>query len=301
MFEELLAKGGLSLDRLYNFCRVARVESFTQAADSDPNRQTLYSRQVKELEAFFGTQLFRRRGRTVLLTEKGRELYALLGEYFSAFEDFTERCGSEMATYVIGAGDSLIQWRMLPRLKQIERALGGADLVLKNMRSRDIVEQVERGDVDFGIVRRDAITSKLDSVGLGSLGFTLFFPAARRSSKLDAEWVGSLEFVGMEGDGAYQEYLNSLASSIGILMRFRVRCSSFPMMATAIKSLGLAAFLPAVASEVFEPNVFGSTRVAGIEKLDRDLVLCWNQRLARLDIGVKRRGEALAEVLRLEE
>jgi len=73
------------------------------------------------------------------------------------------------------------------------------------------------------------------------------------------------------------------------------------MMATAIKSLGLAAFLPAVASEVFEPNVFGSTRVAGIEKLDRDLVLCWNQRLARLDIGVKRRGEALAEVLRLEE
>ena len=75
-FAQMLSKGGLSLDRLNNFCRIAEAGGITKAAGGDPGKQSLYSRQIKELETFFGTELKVRRGRGIALTEAGNELAA---------------------------------------------------------------------------------------------------------------------------------------------------------------------------------------------------------------------------------
>ena len=44
MFENLLCKGGLSLDRLNNFCRIAEAGGITKAAGGDPGKQSLYAK-----------------------------------------------------------------------------------------------------------------------------------------------------------------------------------------------------------------------------------------------------------------
>ena len=59
MFNELLSEGGLTLDRLKNFCAIAEAGGIARIAGGDPAKQSLYSRQVKELEQFFGVELTR--------------------------------------------------------------------------------------------------------------------------------------------------------------------------------------------------------------------------------------------------
>ena len=59
MFEHLFAERGLSLDRLKTLIEVAKAGSIAAAARGDSARQSLYSRQIKELEEFFGVELAR--------------------------------------------------------------------------------------------------------------------------------------------------------------------------------------------------------------------------------------------------
>ena len=74
MFEHLFSERGLSLDRLKTLIEVARAGSIAGAARGDSARQSLYSRQIKELEEFFGVELTRRRGKVLVLTRPGWEL-----------------------------------------------------------------------------------------------------------------------------------------------------------------------------------------------------------------------------------
>ena len=61
-FDRLFDISGLSLDRLRSFLRVVEAGSLTRAALGDVTRQSQYSRQIKELEGYFGTALTRRVG-----------------------------------------------------------------------------------------------------------------------------------------------------------------------------------------------------------------------------------------------
>ena len=51
---------GLSLDRLETLSAIVARGGIARAADGDPNKQSLFSRQVAELEAWFGVDLMDR-------------------------------------------------------------------------------------------------------------------------------------------------------------------------------------------------------------------------------------------------
>src|SRR5688572_15928996 len=119
MFGDLLSQSGLSLERLHSFCLVAEVGGVTRAAKGDPAKQSLYSRQIKELEEFFGAELMRRKGRGIVLTAAGQRLHSVSREQFAALNDFKIECQGQPLEIVIGAGESIIQWLFLPRLKAI--------------------------------------------------------------------------------------------------------------------------------------------------------------------------------------
>src|SRR5438876_8623230 len=60
MFENLSAQSGLSLERLKTFREIVAAGGITAAAGDDSNRQSQFSRQLKELERYFGVELLRR-------------------------------------------------------------------------------------------------------------------------------------------------------------------------------------------------------------------------------------------------
>src|SRR4051812_48478448 len=110
MVADLLSESGLSLERLQSFCRVAEARGVTRAAQGDPTKQSLYSRQIKELEQFFGAELMRRKGRGIVLTTAGQRLHSIAREQFAALRDLKAECRAQPFEIVIGAGESFIQW-----------------------------------------------------------------------------------------------------------------------------------------------------------------------------------------------
>ena len=110
MFEHLFSERGLSLDRLKTLIEVARAGSIAAAARGDSARQSLYSRQIKELEEFFGVELTRRRGKVLVLTRSGWELVRRAHESLCLLDDFKSRSRNMPYRFTIGAGDSLHAW-----------------------------------------------------------------------------------------------------------------------------------------------------------------------------------------------
>ena len=104
MIAELLSESGLSLERLQSFSRVAEAGGVTRAAKGDATKQSLYSRQIKELEEFFGAELMRRKGRGIVLTTAGERLHAIAREHFAAMIDFKLECQGQPLEIAIAVG-----------------------------------------------------------------------------------------------------------------------------------------------------------------------------------------------------
>src|SRR6266496_1841306 len=91
-FKSLFQKTGLSLDRLRNFALIADAGGLSLAAGGASSRMSLFSKQVRELEAFFGVALTVRQGRAVKLTDAGRELAQLARAHLGGLADFQQAC-----------------------------------------------------------------------------------------------------------------------------------------------------------------------------------------------------------------
>ncbi|VDZ63113.1 Glycine cleavage system transcriptional activator GcvA (plasmid) [Klebsiella aerogenes] len=72
------------LNALRVFDAAARHLSFTRAADELFVTQAAVSHQIKSLEDFLGLKLFRRRNRSLLLTEEGQSYFQDIKEIFFA-------------------------------------------------------------------------------------------------------------------------------------------------------------------------------------------------------------------------
>ena len=72
MFENLFAQSGLSLERLKTFREIVAAGGITAAVGNDSNRQSQFSRQLKELERYFGVELLKRGRGPAELTDAGQ-------------------------------------------------------------------------------------------------------------------------------------------------------------------------------------------------------------------------------------
>jgi DNA-binding transcriptional LysR family regulator len=165
------------LERLKAFAEIVQAGGITAAAAADSNRQSQLSRQLKELEKHFGAELIKRGRGPMKLTAAGRQLHQIVNHAFSALADFQRNCTGQPAELHIGAGESLIQWLLLPQLARLATEHPRLNVTLENLRTEDILRQVADGSLDFGVVGRSDTNPDLDSAPLGRLDFGLFLPA----------------------------------------------------------------------------------------------------------------------------
>jgi len=286
MFDDLLQHGGLSLDRLQSFCRVAEAGGVTKAAKGEPARQSLFSRQIKELEEFFGVELVRRSGRGVALTEAGRRLHALAREQLLGLQDFKRDCTQERAQLTLAAGDSIIQWLLLPRLPSLLAKLPNVSLRILNLSSAEIASGLTDGTLDIGIVRSGAVGDGVITAPLGNIRFALFVPLCLLGGKRPAEVtplvLSRLPLAVLEGEGAFRSELGRLAKRARIRLDPQIELSSFPLTARAVQTGACAAVLPELARGGFNSAEVVEFRPDWLRPMSRELVLAWNRRLARI-------------------
>jgi DNA-binding transcriptional LysR family regulator len=303
MFDDLLIKGGLSLDRLQSFCQVAAAGGVTKAARGDSARQSQFSRQIKELEEFFGVELLRRKGRGVALTPAGERLHQLAREQLLALADFTKSCQGQPVQITLAAGDSLIQWAFLPNLQGIRDQLRQVSFRVLNLPTTEIIARLRDGTVDLGLVRDDSVTPALKASVLGTQDFSLFVPNGLVSSSqreaLSAKAISSLPLATLEGAGQFRQELEKIAQRQKLSFNIQLEVSSFLQAARAVQTGKFAAILPSMAIAELRGAGVAELKPAFLRPLSRCIALAWNPRMARIRVEVSRAIPVFRELLRL--
>ncbi|WP_375751132.1 transcriptional regulator GcvA [Vibrio sp. HN007] len=138
------------LNSLRVFEAAARHLSFTRAAEELFVTQAAVSHQVKTLEEYLGIKLFRRRNRSLLLTEEGQSYFLDIKDIFSSIADATDKVleRSEKGALTISLPPSFaIQW-LVPRLSDFNKQEPDIDVRIKAV---DMDEGSLTDDVDVAI------------------------------------------------------------------------------------------------------------------------------------------------------
>lgn len=284
MFDDLFSKGGLSLDRLRTLLEVEEAGSIADAAPGDTVRHSQYSRQLRELSEFFGCEVTKREGKRIKLTTKGGKLAQLSREYLKALNDFSSMCRDQPIDVSIAAGDSLIQWLVIPRLGPLIRQFPGIRFTTQSLRTHEITEVISDLKVDFGIVRTDAVTAGMDSVGLGDLSYVALVPTSlwHEKRKPTLNDVFRMPFAYQETDGRFSRQLVEIARAFHPNFAPALACQSFPQTMAAVRSGYFAAVVPSIAAEEIQSKAVRRVHGRELDALKRRAVLVWNNRLPQL-------------------
>jgi len=299
MVSDAFSTSGFTIERLRTFCRIAEAGSIAAAAQNDPTRQSQFSRQVKELEEFFGTKLLERSGKTAQLTEPGRKLALITQSYFREIEDL--RASSSKDNVIrIGAAESILRWMLMPRLTELQGLSPGVTFELLPDNTQRCVAGVKEGHLDLAIVRKDAADGSLKALSCGSFKYGLVVPRSLLPGKTAAGFrhLERIPFALLTGDGALASGVRSLSVAMGVALDVRVKAENFTLLISAMENNDLAAVVPVLAIGSLSKERFAVVELEEMRSLTRDLVLLYSPEAAALREIVRRLAPRISELLR---
>ena len=272
MFEKLFERGGLSMDRLRTLCEVVEAGGIAKAAPGDPARQSLYSRQIREIESFFNVELLRRRGKGIEITSAGAELSLAARDHFSRLGDFLATNASQPVEFHVAAGGSLLEWLVIPFLAQHRERFKNVSFRFSDMRSQEIVAALREHRVDFGVLRTNAVSHPLKKRSIRKMGYRIFAPEswATRIQKN----LSSVPMAILSG-GEFRDRMLGEAQKAGMNLQQTFSCQSFAQCAQFVKLQAAAAILPDIATVENTINI----QPKWLTAYRRDIALAWHGRI----------------------
>jgi DNA-binding transcriptional LysR family regulator len=290
MFTKLFMESGLSLDRLRALVEVGAAGSIVKAAQGEPVRQSQYSRQIKELEAFFRVELAERHGQGVRLTPNGRELARISRFFLLGLSNFQRGCLAEGQTFRLGASATFLQKFAVPALAQ-PRDATGSRYSLETIADAEIERRLHELTLDFGVVTTPALSRPLQTKPLWRWKLQLWVPQGLRRDPKQAR----RDFQARRLPVALARRETSLTNQSALAeMEPHLDCNDFLEAHAALAQGKLAALLP----DFFPPPAGEETylrlSVPAISSVF-SYHLAWNPRLLRLNPHAVRRQKMLLE------
>jgi len=152
--------------RLQVFHTVAKVMSFTKAAETLHMTQPAVTFQVKQLEDFFNTRLFDRTHNKITLTEAGKVVYDYSDQILDLYEkmnsDIRELTGEVTGTLVIGASTTIAEYMLPSLLGAFKKQFDDVNIRLQVGNTDAIVSMVENNMIDLGLVEAPVYNKNLE-------------------------------------------------------------------------------------------------------------------------------------------
>jgi LysR family glycine cleavage system transcriptional activator len=153
------------LKSLQAFESAGRRLSFTLAAQELNVTPGAISQQIRQLEEFLGTTLFKRLNRAIVLTDAGQLFLPLISQGFGHFHEAVTRLrqrGDDGPLTITSAPSFVSKW-LIPRLSSFKRLHPEIDVRID---TSDRLVDFSREDIDVGIRFGDGVFPELDTVFL---------------------------------------------------------------------------------------------------------------------------------------
>ena len=151
--------------RLQVFHTVARLLSFTKAAEALHMTQPAVTFQVRQLEEYFNTRLFDRTHNRISLTDAGSRVYqyadrifALYAEMENAVRDLT---GEISGVLLLGASTTIAEYMLPALLGDFKARYPEVTIRLQVANTDAIVHMVENNAIDLGVVEAPVTNKNL--------------------------------------------------------------------------------------------------------------------------------------------
>ena len=201
--------------RLQVFHTVARLLSFTKAAETLHMTQPAVTFQIRQLEEYFNTRLFDRTHNKINLTAAGERVFQYADKIISLYSEMEnnvrEITGDVSGILIIGASTTIAEYVLPQFLGEFKERHPNINLRLRVSNSLGIVHMVEDNSVDVGIVE-SPITNKNLAVEVCWHDKLVFIslpnhPLAKKSSITGQDLIG-LSFVAREEGSGTREFIS---------------------------------------------------------------------------------------------
>ncbi len=142
--------------RLQVFFTVARLLSFTKAAEHLHMTQPAVTFQVRQLEEYFDTRLFDRTHNRISLTDAGTRAYGYAEKIFELYGQMEnavrEMTGKVSGALVLGASTTVAEYMLPALLGEFKEKFPEVEIHLKVANTDGVVHMIENNDIDLGLV-----------------------------------------------------------------------------------------------------------------------------------------------------
>jgi len=146
----------MDFDHLITFVEIAKQGSFSRAGQKVYRSQPAVSAQVRQLEQEYGQKLFDRVGKSVRLTVAGETLLEYAGKLLTLRNESLRAVADQSATphgtLAIGANEATCLYVLPDIFAEYSRRNPGVQISIYRNFSHKVIEKVESGVVDVGIV-----------------------------------------------------------------------------------------------------------------------------------------------------
>ena len=174
--------------QILGFYHVAKLGSFTKAADATFRTQSALSQQIKSLEEELGCQLFERIGKRKLrLTSAGERFFrfskAILEKYDHLTEELNELKGLQKGRLRLAAPFTTLYHLFPQALQSYTREFPHVELTILDRPQERVVELVKSGDIDFGLALESEVPRDLSVLRWKKVETVLMIPAGHQLAK----------------------------------------------------------------------------------------------------------------------
>lgn len=209
--------------RLQVFYTVAKLLSFTKAAESLHMTQPAVTFQVRQLEEHFNTRLFDRTHNRISLTDAGRRVYEYSTRIFELYSELDnavrEITGEVSGVLMVGASTTIAEYMLPALLGDFKAKYPDVSVRLKVSNTDGIVHMVENNIIDLGVVEAH-VTNKNLAVELCRLDQLVAIVAPKhplaKVGKVGPRALLEYPFISREEGSGTREVINEYLESASI-------------------------------------------------------------------------------------
>lgn len=266
-----------NLNLLRIFRTVAKLQSFTRAAEALFLTQPGISKHIKTLEDYYETSLFDRLGKRVVLTETGEALFSSVEKIFNLIERSREEIddlkGLKKGMLKVGASITIGVYFLPAVLEKFKKLYPGTRINLDIDLNQNVVRQVLDNSVDIGLLGAPADDARLVTTPFHKDELVVIAPGnqdwARRDSISAEELLFENFILSRRGSGT-RAVIEERLKAAGIVLKDAMEFGNTEAIKKAVEAgLGISIISKAAVVREVQLGLLRKLPLSGID-LERD-------------------------------